>query len=173
MTVTRPLTGEPLPLDLLDTTWMEQGSRRDLFDTPGALGDWLAAHDLPHDAPEADLRANLTEAREAIRAVLEEREDGESRLNTVLAKGVRRLRLAGGRPESVDTVDDPAALPGWTCAAALLDLLERRPDRIRKCANPNCILWYLDTTRNGSRRWHSMETCGNRAKAKRFHDRHA
>jgi predicted RNA-binding Zn ribbon-like protein len=173
MTVTRPLVGEPLPLDLLGTVWMENGSRRDMFDTPGALREWLADRDFPADVPEADLREHLTEARESIRAFLEKRDGSEARLNAVLAKGARRLQLVDGSPRTLDSVDDPAALPGWTCAAAFLDLLERKPDRIRKCANPECVLWYLDTTRNGSRRWHSMETCGNRAKAKRFHERHA
>jgi predicted RNA-binding Zn ribbon-like protein len=173
MAITRPLTGEPLPLDLLNTTWMEQGARRDMFDTPGALQEWLTDREFPPDAPESEVRAHLTEAREAIRAVLERRDDGEARLNAVLAQGMRRLRLADGKPQTLEMVDDPAARPGWTCAVALLDLLERKPDRIRKCANPDCILWYLDTTRNGSRRWHSMETCGNRAKAKRYQDRHA
>ena len=173
MAITRPLTGEPLPLDLLNTTWMEQGERRDMFDTPGALGDWLAGHDLPQDAPEPETRARLIEAREAIRAVVSKAEDAEERLNEVLAHGTRSPRLINGRPAFIEEVDDPAHLPGWRAAAALLELLETRPDRIRKCANPNCILWYLDTTRNGSRRWHSMDTCGNRAKAKRFQDRHA
>ncbi|MFG3341780.1 CGNR zinc finger domain-containing protein [Glycomyces sp. NPDC048151] len=173
MAITRPLTGEPLPLDLLNTTWMEQGARRDMFDTPGALGDWLAAHDLPQDAPDAETTAFLVEAREAIRAVVSGAEGAEAAINAVLAHGVRRLRLVDGRPTITYEVDDPARFPGWRAAATLLDLLDTRPDRIRKCANPNCILWYLDTTRNGSRRWHSMETCGNRAKAKRFQDRHA
>jgi predicted RNA-binding Zn ribbon-like protein len=173
MTVTRPLTGEPLPLDLLDTVWMENGSLRDGFDTPGALKGWLAEHEFPIDAPEGEVRESLTEARESIRAFLQKCDDGDARLNAVLAQGTRNPRLVDGRPTVVDSVDDPAHLPGWKCAAEFLDLLASKPDRIRKCANHECVLWYLDTTRNGSRRWHSMETCGNRAKAKRFQDRHA
>lgn len=173
MAITRPLTGEPLPLDLLDTVWMSNGAPFDMFEVPGALGDWLKGHDLPADATEAELREHLTEARESIRAVLQQHEDGEARLNAVLAHGERRPQLIDGRPKLVDSVDDPARFPGWRCAVEFLDLLECKPDRIRKCANHECILWYLDTTRNGSRRWHSMETCGNRAKAKRFQDRHA
>lgn len=173
MTVTRPLTGEPLPLDLLDTVWMENGAPRDLFDTPGALEDWLSEHELDADAPGTDLRSRLIEAREAIRAVAYKQEDGETRLNAVLAHGSIRPRLVDGEPVRVEVIDDPAWRAGWRCAAAFTDLLETRHDRIRKCANPDCILWYLDTTRNGSRRWHSMETCGNRAKAKRFQERHA
>ncbi|GAA2141978.1 CGNR zinc finger domain-containing protein [Glycomyces algeriensis] len=173
MAITRPLSGEPLPLDLLDTVWMSNGAPFDMFGVPGALRDWLDGHDLPADAPEAEVREHLTEARESIRAVLQREEGGEARLNAVLAHGTRRLQLFEGRPAAVDEVDDPARLPGWRCAVEFLDLFERKADRIRKCANHECILWYLDTTRNGSRRWHSMETCGNRAKAVRYHQRHA
>jgi predicted RNA-binding Zn ribbon-like protein len=32
-------------------------------------------------------------------------------------------------------------------------------------------LWLYDTTRNSTRRWCSMTTCGNRAKAQRHYDR--
>ncbi|HEY1176305.1 MAG TPA: CGNR zinc finger domain-containing protein, partial [Phytomonospora sp.] len=55
---------------------------------------------------------------------------------------------------------------------AYLDLLEGRTERIRKCANPDCLLWFLDVSKNGRRRWCSMEGCGNRAKAERFAERH-
>jgi predicted RNA-binding Zn ribbon-like protein len=173
MTVTRPLTGEPLPLDLLNTTWMSGGAPFDMLEAPGGLHDWLTEHEFPRNAPEAEIRAHLVESREAIRAVVSKSEGAEAGINAVLAHGVRRLRLVDGRPTIAYEVDEPARFPAWRAAAVLLDLLDTRPDRIRKCANPNCILWYLDTTRNGSRRWHSMETCGNRAKAKRFQDRHA
>jgi predicted RNA-binding Zn ribbon-like protein len=36
---------------------------------------------------------------------------------------------------------------------------------IRKCQNPQCILYFYDTTKNHGRRWCSMTACGNRAKA--------
>jgi predicted RNA-binding Zn ribbon-like protein len=40
---------------------------------------------------------------------------------------------------------------------------------LRKCANPNCILYFYDTTRNHRRRWCSMAVCGNRSKAAQFY----
>ncbi|OPX12458.1 CGNR zinc finger domain-containing protein, partial [Gordonia sp. i37] len=43
----------------------------------------------------------------------------------------------------------------------------RVPDRIRQCQHPQCVLWYLDTSRSGTRRWCSMAICGNRTKARR------
>jgi predicted RNA-binding Zn ribbon-like protein len=42
---------------------------------------------------------------------------------------------------------------------------------IRKCENPECILYFYDTSRNHTRRWCSMEMCGNRAKVAAFRKR--
>jgi len=43
--------------------------------------------------------------------------------------------------------------------------------RLRECAGERCGRLYLDVTKNGSRRWCDMETCGNRAKARRHQAR--
>ena len=44
--------------------------------------------------------------------------------------------------------------------------------RVGRCANVRGCGWlFLDTSRNRSRRWCSMETCGNRAKAMRHYRR--
>ncbi|MFD0576716.1 CGNR zinc finger domain-containing protein [Dactylosporangium darangshiense] len=40
--------------------------------------------------------------------------------------------------------------------------------RLRECADPACNALFLDASRPGSRRWCSMETCGNRAKKQRL-----
>jgi len=42
-------------------------------------------------------------------------------------------------------------------------LLSNRPERIKQCAE--CGWLFFDATRNGSRRWCDMNSCGNRAKA--------
>ncbi|MCA9894213.1 MAG: CGNR zinc finger domain-containing protein [Anaerolineae bacterium] len=45
-------------------------------------------------------------------------------------------------------------------------------NRVGQCANVRDCGWlFLDTSRSGKRRWCSMETCGNRAKAKRHYQR--
>ena len=57
---------------------------------------------------------------------------------------------------------------------ALLDALDLARDdihRVRECASPTCTLIYADTSRNGSRRWCSMERCGSRAKAHAYYAR--
>ena len=44
--------------------------------------------------------------------------------------------------------------------------------RLRACANDRCLWLFLDDSKNGTRRWCSMQSCGNRAKAHRHYLRH-
>lgn len=44
-------------------------------------------------------------------------------------------------------------------------------DRIRQCADAECGWFFLDVSRNRSRRWCSMEGCGNRNKVRSFYQR--
>lgn len=170
----RPLTGEPLALDLVDTVWIDRDERHDLLATAEGARSWLEEHGLsPGRAPFGAVRERLVESREAIRACLRRERDGQARLNAVLAHGHVRSRLRDGRPETVVETDDPSWRLAWQCARAYLDLLDGPTERIRKCANPDCVLWFLDVSKNGRRRWCSMEGCGNRAKAERFAGRHA
>jgi len=43
--------------------------------------------------------------------------------------------------------------------------------RVRKCGSPSCILFFYDTSRNRTRRWCSMDLCGNRAKVAAYYRR--
>ena len=43
--------------------------------------------------------------------------------------------------------------------------------RVRACAAEDCRWWFIDDTRNHSRRWCDMKTCGNRAKLRRYRAR--
>jgi predicted RNA-binding Zn ribbon-like protein len=42
-------------------------------------------------------------------------------------------------------------------------------ERVRECANNRCLWLFLDDSKNGTRRWCSMQACGNRAKAYRHY----
>lgn len=53
-----------------------------------------------------------------------------------------------------------------------LDLVRDLPGRVRECADPGCPVVYLDESRNRSRRWCSMDSCGARAKAATYYRRH-
>jgi predicted RNA-binding Zn ribbon-like protein len=71
---------------------------------------------------------------------------------------------------TADPIDLEAPL--WPVVRSAADLLTS-PDlpSLRLCAANACAWLFLDTSRNGSRRWCSMRTCGNRAKARRHHAR--
>lgn len=42
-------------------------------------------------------------------------------------------------------------------------------ERLRHCSNDKCLWLFFDDSKNGSRRWCSMQACGNRAKAHRHY----
>ncbi|MGW1741852.1 CGNR zinc finger domain-containing protein [Nocardia sp. NPDC001965] len=165
----RPHLGEPPALDLLNTRWMEHGPRDLLTDVAG-LRIWLASAGWSEIAPADDntLAAVLATRTAVYDTVVHGTRDA---LNEVLNRGRIRRSLTETGPADMPEVADPAWLPGWLAADNLLTLLADAPDRIRRCAHPDCILFFYDTSKNGTRRWHSMTTCGNRAKAARHHAR--
>jgi predicted RNA-binding Zn ribbon-like protein len=62
--------------------------------------------------------------------------------------------------------------PLWPIARAAADLLtgESAP-LVRECGGAACTWLFLDHSRGRSRRWCSMASCGNRAKARRHYHR--
>lgn len=114
---------------------------------------------------------------------------------TALREAITRLALAASRDEplgsaDVDVVnlyaatpDIPPVLPGGsrqagrsiqtvgqalsTIAREAVDLVSPgNLERIRECSADDCRIIYLDTSRAASRRWCSMQRCGNRAKVR-------
>jgi predicted RNA-binding Zn ribbon-like protein len=60
----------------------------------------------------------------------------------------------------------------WPIARSAADLLTEGPlTAIRVCEGRSCGWLFLDTSRNRTRRWCDMRICGNRAKARRHHER--
>lgn len=169
----RPLTGEPLALDLLNTRWVRDAVTLDLLDGTDGLAVWLDAHGLGDRfrADAATLRHTL-EARDALLGAVEGGSGrGAEAVDAVLAHGRIRATLTADGPGERPEFDDPSWGPAWLAARDYLRLLQTAPDRIRACAHEACTLHFFDTSRNGTRRWCSMASCGNRAKASRHYAR--
>ncbi|MCF3135794.1 CGNR zinc finger domain-containing protein [Streptomyces olivochromogenes] len=169
----RPLTGEPLALDLLNTRWNHEGVTEDLLTDTDGLAVWLTSNGLDgtYD-PAPEVLEHLRTARDALRAVVDgSLEQGAPLVDDVLAHGRIRPTLTAGGPGEHPEFSDPAWGPAWLAARNYLELLATAPDRIRACAHESCILHFFDTSRNGTRRWCSMAACGNRAKASRHYAR--
>ncbi|MFN7958321.1 MAG: ABATE domain-containing protein [Holophagaceae bacterium] len=62
--------------------------------------------------------------------------------------------------------------PLWPLARAAADLLTATAAApVRECGGAQCTWLFLDQSRGRSRRWCSMASCGNRAKARRHYHR--
>jgi predicted RNA-binding Zn ribbon-like protein len=167
----RPLTGEPVSLDLLNTRWNREGVTQDLLTDTEGLAVWLAANGLDFPADDAVL-LHVREARDALRSAVDGTlEESAARIDAVLAHGRVRVTLTAQGPGEEAEFGDPSWGPAWLAARDYLELLATAPDRIRHCAHDACILHFFDTSRNGTRRWCSMAACGNRAKASRHYAR--
>jgi predicted RNA-binding Zn ribbon-like protein len=140
-----------------------------------------AARDRPRVASRV-VRDALT-LREAIYAVFAAAAAGNAPsatdldpLNAALSGSLARLRVGfegagvgcwrwSAGSEDLDRVLWPVA----RSAAELLTSSELL--RVRECGSPTCAWLFLDRSRNASRRWCDMKTCGNRDKARRHYAR--
>jgi predicted RNA-binding Zn ribbon-like protein len=58
----------------------------------------------------------------------------------------------------------------WQVVRSAADLLtDEELDDVRACAAEDCRWLFVDTSKNRSRRWCDMKTCGNRSKARRHY----
>jgi predicted RNA-binding Zn ribbon-like protein len=93
-------------------------------------------------------------------------------LNALLgeARGKQAFTRSADRFSWSWASDVDARTPTLLVALAAADLLEHLdPTRLKRCPAPDGCGWlFIDVSRNGSRRWCSMEYCGSSAKARRF-----
>jgi predicted RNA-binding Zn ribbon-like protein len=68
--------------------------------------------------------------------------------------------------------EQQAELPLWKLAQPAADLLvSEDAERVKSCGDPTCRWLFLDLSKNHTRRWCDMKTCGNRMKARRHQAR--
>jgi predicted RNA-binding Zn ribbon-like protein len=126
--------------------------------------------------------ASTIELREALAAVLYAWVDGgkpadgqvkvleshfhDAALNRSLRKGDERLVW------SWSGFEQQADLPLWKLAQSASDLLvSEDAKQVKGCGDPTCRWLFLDLSKNHTRRWCDMKTCGNRMKARRHQAR--
>ena len=65
------------------------------------------------------------------------------------------------------------ARPLWPVAQSAYELMKTTdPARLKQCPAADCGWLFLDRSKNNSRRWCDMRTCGNRRKAREHYRRH-
>lgn len=126
--------------------------------------------------------ADAKQVREAIAAVFQAVVRGKTPPPTALAKlagicraaaAARTLRPDGNGVEWAWREASPEPeRPAWTAALDAARILTGNDvSRVRQCGDAACGWFFLDTSRNRTRRWCSMKVCGNRNKARRFYRR--
>jgi predicted RNA-binding Zn ribbon-like protein len=84
------------------------------------------------------------------------------------ASGHAMLRWQWGRHAKA------ADFPVWLLADVAAGLvMSSALERVSACGAETCRWLFLDASKNHTRRWCRMSGCGNRAKARRFQQRHA
>lgn len=178
--------GNQLALDFINTRPVERGETLELLPDFDALVRWFRAAGLLSANEASKMRrdwGNTARAhrivddakdfREKLRTAVIKWEAGipisqplVSELNRLMAEHPVRTRLVSGqgKVEEEDWFEikepDDLLAPLARAAAALFANVNR--DRVRKCGE--CVLYFQDTSKKGTRRWCSMRLCGNRLK---------
>jgi predicted RNA-binding Zn ribbon-like protein len=121
-----------------------------------------------------DLREAVFEVFSAVAGGREIPTAALDRVNTALPDALARLRLETAGDAAAWTWAGGAHLDRvtWPAVRAAAQLLTGGGlAHVRECAARDCAWLFLDTSRNGTRRWCDMAVCGNREKARRFQGR--
>ena len=149
-----------------DADWLRAEAQRDRVSAEGVL------------VRAKRLRASISSIFTAIAAGKKPREHDVEQLNFELAATLQHARVvATGCEDSGGyrwgwSGRNPDA-PLWAISRSAADLLvdDARRRLVRQCGASECSWLFLDTTRNRSRQWCSMRSCGNREKARRHYQR--
>jgi predicted RNA-binding Zn ribbon-like protein len=74
---------------------------------------------------------------------------------------------------SWSSAEQDPEIPLWELAQTASDLLvSSDAELVKDCGDPTCRWLFLDVSKNHTRRWCDMKTCGNRMKARRHQARY-
>ena len=159
----------------VNTIDMEDGS--DALSSPADLRRWLRDHDqidagMDVAGPDLELARRL---RGALRGELAAHHDDDvdpaaaAELDDVCAHLPLRAVASGAAVAPVGS-DARGGLAAVVAAAARARMTGTW-ERLKICPADDCQWAFYDTSRNRSRRWCSMDVCGNRSKVRAFRDR--
>lgn len=161
-------------VDLVNTEAIRDGARVELLQTPSDATVWLLVAGLVGNDFEANagllealksLRAQLRALCEAAHANAEPSQSALDGVNLLLRDRALRWELNGEWEAREVPVGREESVALFTLAREAAQTLgSQARAQVKPCGNPACILWFLDTSKNRTRRWCAMEGCGNRMK---------
>jgi predicted RNA-binding Zn ribbon-like protein len=168
--------------DFVNTRHIDLGEVvEERLETPERAAEWLREQGLLGSGEavgRADVRA-AGELREALRTLLLANNDVEidthaasQTLDRAAERGHVALRFGDGRAELVATAPGAAGALGRIAIAVQESMADGTWGRLKACRASDCQWAFEDATRNQSRAWCSMRSCGNREKARSYRRRH-
>lgn len=155
--------------------------RTEALEDPAGLKGWLASRGLMDSTAtvdEADLKHAIA-VREAMRGVIGGNTGQRvfpvdiATLNEVASASRLRMRFGpDGRPRLEPETPGVVGALGRLVAALYAAMQEDDWRRLKLCGADECRWAFFDRSKNRSSRWCTMESCGNRAKARRYRQQH-
>ena len=143
-----------------------------------AAGERIVTEARKHPQQAAAVLSRAKVFREALNGLAEAVDTGKTPgtevLRTIgaclsLAYANARLVPYEGTLQWVSSADDDLERIVWEVGRAAGRLvISPRLARLRACAADDCGWWFVDETKNRSRRWCDMKLCGNREKIRRY-----
>jgi predicted RNA-binding Zn ribbon-like protein len=172
------MVNSDLVIDFVNTAGWDP-EREDLT-SPQVLLDWLAGHELdPGAKATKDDLGEARAVREALRDLLSAHNEVEAdvpRALAVLDAAAQRSGLAVRFAEEGTRVEPSASgvrgAIGRILAEVSVGMADGTWERMKACRAEDCRWAFLDTAKNRSRAWCSMQSCGNRAKVAAYRERH-
>jgi len=147
-----------------------------------AAAERLAAEARRHPHHAVAVLARAKDFREALNGLVSAIDAGKQPSADVLktigdclagAYANGRLVPHDGALQWVASAEDDLERVLWEIGRAAGRLVvSPRLARVRACAASDCGWWFVDDTKNRSRRWCDMKLCGNREKLRRFRKKH-
>jgi predicted RNA-binding Zn ribbon-like protein len=147
--------------------------------SPAHLAGWLEEKGQGAVAVDVEGHARALALREALRGLALANNGGTlypvdlATLNRAAAETRLRPRFVRGGARLVPEAPGLDAVLGRFVAAVYQAMGDGTWQRVKACPRHDCRFVFLDQSRNGKRTWCSMQTCGNRAKARRHRERSA
>ena len=186
--------GNKLALDFVNTQTLHDGPVEELLRTPADFLHWIAEAGLVgknrvmSQFGKKESEEGLTLARE-YRKKIRKGLRATGFINPISSALLAATNSLLAVPTTVTTLQpgkrgQNTLMRQWNfnsgedllrpIAASLAELLANSEmRRIRRCKNPDCILYFYDVSRSNTRVWCSLDICGNKLRAAAFRKRHS
>jgi predicted RNA-binding Zn ribbon-like protein len=177
-------------INLVNTTYISNKQVVDILLDPSRTFQWMEENNLLRESDALALENEellvplideLHSLRHFCKVILSDlKQQGKLSLNTIeqLKRLVQQVKVSLAivpKHENLKLVSEGITARDHVLYNIVYSIINTMDsfsiDRIKECEHQECILYFVDTSKSGKRRWCSMELCGNRQKAAEFYAR--